>query len=113
MSRLLIIGTVLAASVFVLAACGEKDDAVSDEEVAAVAAAEAAYQQAVAAGTDLTNGPCISEALPGAEGWVADVVHDPRTEVDDDPANQCQSYLNASLDHFVEITTEGVVVGAE
>lgn len=112
MSRLPVLHVAIAATL-AFAGCGEKDDSIDEQESAAITAAEAAYQQAVAAGTDLTNGPCISEALPGVTGWVADIAHDPRTAVDDDPANQCQSFVNGTAEHFVELTPEGVVIGAE
>lgn len=57
---------------------------------------------------DLTGGPCLSDAL--IPGWVADIVHKPRSSVDNLPENQCPSYLRGSSKHFVEIDTEGAVI---
>jgi hypothetical protein len=51
-------------------------------------------------GTDLSNGPCISNNI--SSGWVCDVAHSPRTSVDNDPANQCSEY-GKSASHFVEV----------
>lgn len=52
---------------------------------------------------DLSNGPCLSNAI--APDWVCDVVHDPRTDTDNDPANQCSAF-GTSAKHFVEVDTE-------
>lgn len=99
--------------------CGDDDDDedvtpadVGDETDAerAVELAREAYDEAVAAGVDLSNGPCISEDLQ--PGWVADIAHDPRQEIDNDPANQCQSFLNGEAEHFVELDPEGNLIEA-
>jgi hypothetical protein len=37
---------------------------------------------------------------------VCDVAHSPRQEVDNNPHNQCQSYLIGQAHHFVEVTPE-------
>jgi hypothetical protein len=84
-----------------------------DEKDRAVDAAMKAYQEAKASGVDLEVGPCIAEHLPGAPGWVADVAHEPREDVDDDPANQCQSYRSGDAEHFVELTPDGELIRAE
>ena len=68
-----------------------------------------AYEQAQAEGMDMTNGPCLGLIKPG---WVADVVHDPREAVDDDPANQCPQYLSGEVDHFVELDQYGNYIGS-
>ena len=94
-----------------LTACNGAGD--EDEKQQAVAAAGSAYNQAKARGADLTDGPCLSEQLPGIEGWVADIAHDPRAPVDDDPANQCQRYRSGEADHFVELTPTGELIRAE
>lgn len=38
---------------------------------------------------------------------------DPREDVDDDPANQCQRYRSGEADHFVELTPDGELIRAE
>jgi hypothetical protein len=69
-----------------------------------------AYRQAKADGTDLSRGPCIAERLPGLADWVADVAHDPRQPVDDQPSNQCQRYREGKAHHFVELDTSGNLI---
>jgi hypothetical protein len=49
-------------------------------------------------GVDLSNGPCLSNTDP----YVCDVAHNPRQDVDNDPANQCSEYGKAA-GHFVEV----------
>ncbi len=93
-------------------ACGGDD--VSDEERnRAVAAAKQAYEEAVAEGEQLDVGPCIAEKLPGMPDWVADIAHDPRIGVDDEPQNQCRRYRDGEASHFVELTPEGELLRAE
>jgi hypothetical protein len=99
----------------ILAGCGGSGGgAASNEQDRAVAAAKAALVQARAAGTDdLAIGPCLSEQLPGLADWVADLAHDPRSPVDDRPANQCQRFRNGEAHHFVELTPEGELIRAQ
>ncbi|MFC1687477.1 hypothetical protein ACFL0L_02765 [Patescibacteria group bacterium] len=62
-------------------------------------------------GEDLSDGPCLSnEVIPG---WVADVVHDPRQAIDNDPANQCSAYRSGEATHFVELDIDGNLIRAE
>lgn len=89
----------LAATALALAGCGGAE---ADAET--IALAQQAYEQAKAQGVDMTNGPCLGVIKPG---WVADVAHDPRQPVDDDPANQCAEYRSSEADHFVELDPEG------
>jgi hypothetical protein len=102
------------ACVLVFAGCGGDDDsgALSDRDKA-VTEAQDARDEAVAAGQDLTDGPCISESLPGLPDWVADVAHEPRTAVDDNPVNQCQRYRSGEAHHFVELQADGQVLRVE
>lgn len=77
----------------------------------ATARAKEFYNAFKVQGEDLTNGPCLSENL--TSGWVADVVHNPRQVMDDEPANQCKNYLNGTAKHFVEIDLNGNFVKAK
>ena len=95
-----------------LSACGSGDASPSETDKA-VDAAKQAFDEAEAKGVDLSDGPCIAERLPGIDGWVADVAHDPRADVDDDPANQCQRYREGEASHFVELTPEGELIRAQ
>jgi hypothetical protein len=95
-----------SASLLVLAllaaACGGAD--ASD---ATVARAKDAYARAKAQGMDMARGPCLGVIEPG---WVADVAHDPREDVDDEPANQCPEYRSGEADHFVELDPDGELI---
>jgi hypothetical protein len=103
-------GAVLAAALL-LAACGG-DEPGEDERDRAIDAAMEAYER-VAGDEDLGVGPCIAEELPGLPDWVADIAHDPREAVDDEPVNQCQRYRDGEASHFVELTPEGELIRAE
>ena len=72
-----------------------------------------AYQQAKASGRDLAGGPCIAEQLPGLPDWVADIAHEPRQPVDDQPANQCQRFREGEAHHFVELDPAGDLIRAQ
>jgi hypothetical protein len=98
--------------VVAIAGCGG-DDTSSTERDQAISAAMNAYDQAKAKGTDLSQGPCIAENLPGLADWVADIAHDPRTDIDDQPSNQCRRYRDGEASHFVELTPEGALIRAE
>jgi len=76
----------------------------ADADQATIASAKRAYAAARAKGVDMTNGPCLGTIEPD---WVADVAHDPRRAVDDDPANQCAAYRSGEAHHFVELDPEG------
>jgi hypothetical protein len=104
---------VALASVLLLPGCGGDDGASNGERERAIAQAQEAYDQARTAGTNLADGPCIAESLTDLPGWVVDIAHDPREDVDDEPANQCQRYRDGEADHFVELTPEGELIRAE
>jgi hypothetical protein len=95
-----------------LAGCGGGSSAPSDQD-RAVDEAMKAYEQAKAGGKDLGDGPCIAEQLPGLADWVADIAHDPRQPVDDQPANQCQRFREGEAHHFVELDPSGRLIRAQ
>lgn len=80
------------------------------ERERAIAAALELYRQRKAAGTDFSQGPCLSQEV--VPGWAVDVAHDPRQPVDDLPANQCASYREGRVRHFVELDPEGRLIRA-
>jgi hypothetical protein len=81
-----------------------------DERTRAIAAARAAYAAAEEEGADFSRGPCLGVVL---EGWVADIAHDPRQDVDDEPENQCEAYRSGEAGHFVELDLDGDLIRAE
>ncbi len=100
-----------SAALFVATGCGGVDEA---ERQAAIGAARAEYERERLAGTDFSRGPCIANPLPAPNAnWVADVAHDPRQDVDDDPANQCSAYRDGEAEHFVELDPDGRLIRAE
>ncbi|HEX3294183.1 MAG TPA: hypothetical protein VHR38_10655 [Solirubrobacterales bacterium] len=99
--------------VLALAACDSKGSNVQPSgSQKAVDEAQVAFRQVQASGQDLSAGPCISESLPGLPDWVADVAHDPRQAVDDEPGNQCQRYRSGQAHHFVELNLDGQLIRA-
>lgn len=91
-------------------ACGGVSDAERDR---AVALAGTAYEEALASGVNLEDGPCIADPLESLSDWVVDIAHDPRRDVDDDPANQCESYRSGEAEHFVELAPNGSLIRAK
>lgn len=76
----------------------------------AVTQAKRIYSEMKARGWDFTAGPCLTNALK--PGWVADLVHNPRTGVDDLPQNMCPAYMEGRAKHFVELDLDGNLIRA-
>lgn len=83
----------------------EASVAVADQ---AIAKAKAVYLRALSNGTDMRNGPCLTNDL--MPDWVVDVVHSPREEIDNLPHNQCQRYVDGFSKHIVELDPSGNLV---
>lgn len=66
------------------------------------------YKDRKAIGMDFSTGPCLTNDL--AQDWVADLVHNPRKDLDAWPENQCPAYLEGRAKHFVELDIEGEVI---
>ena len=66
-------------------------------------------QTALDGGRNLSDGPCLIDPIENI-GWVCDVAHRPRQEIDDMPENQCSSWIAAYNEgrrmHFVEVSPE-------
>lgn len=77
----------------------------------AIARCREIFQQKVARGEDMNTGPCLAEEI--VEGWACDVAHNPREDIDNDPANQCQSFRDGQVTHFVELDQSGVLIKAQ
>jgi hypothetical protein len=95
-SALLLVAATLAAG------CG---GASADDET--IRLAKDAYARAKEQGVDMARGPCLGVIK---EGWVADVAHDPREDIDDRTENQCPAYREGDADHFVELDPEGNLI---
>jgi cobalamin biosynthesis Mg chelatase CobN len=94
--------TGIIGALLLVAGCG---GAKADEET--IALARQAYAKAKARGVEMSRGPCLGVIK---EGWVADVAHDPRREVDERPENQCAAYREGDADHFVELDPKGNLI---
>lgn len=82
-----------------LAASGTREQAIE--------LAQQVYQQAQAQGMSFERGPCLGVIMPG---WVADVAHEPRQPVDNQPENQCAAWRSGQAKHFVELDPRGNVI---
>jgi hypothetical protein len=91
----------LAMLLVALPGCGG-DGREADE--ATIRLAKSAYTKALFNGVDLRRGPCLGVIK---KDWVADVVHEPRKDIDDKPANQCAAYRDGRAHHFVELNRHG------
>jgi hypothetical protein len=109
-----IIILITVATAFGAAGCGGEGDGggatAEHARDAAVKAAKTAFAQARSEGVDLANGPCLGTVAPD---WVADVAHNPRQPVDDEPANQCEAYRSGAAHHFVELDLNGNLIRAQ
>ncbi|MDI3298755.1 MAG: hypothetical protein QJR08_06265 [Bacillota bacterium] len=77
----------------------------------AIRAAEELFRAKLAEGVDMSNGPCLAQEV--VPDWAVDVAHDPRQPVDDLPQNQCASYRQGHVHHFVELDPQGRLIRAE
>ena len=96
MNKLPIIFCILLLAVFLSGCVGQDGDA----KEKAKADCMQKCRDALSAGQDLSNGPCLDNKI--IEGWVCDVAHSPRQAVDNDPANQCPEF-GKTANSFVEV----------
>jgi len=92
---------VLVATILISGCINQKD---SDT---AAAACVARCEDALNAGENLSNGPCLSNEI--IKNWVCDVAHSPRQAVDNLLENQCSAY-GVTASHFVEVDTNCSVI---
>lgn len=85
---------------------GEKD---TKED--AIDACRALCKSALQQGIDLSDGPCLSTENPEWKiiGWVCDVAHDPREDVDNETKNQCPEF-GKTVSRFVEVTPQCTLI---
>lgn len=81
---------------------------ISIEQDRAVNQAQMLFREAKIQNRDLSSGPCLTNAL--MPGWVADIVHNPRVEIDDLEENQCKAYISGEAKHFVELDLSGDII---
>lgn len=74
----------------------------------AVSKAKDVYKKSLALGLNMDSGPCLTNDL--LPGWVVDIVHTPRSEIDELPENQCPAFREGRAVHFVELDQAGNLV---
>lgn len=99
MKNLVVLSFVLIGIVF-LSGCVQPT-ATKTEEERAIEACIRKCNLELQAGTDLSQGPCLSNEI--ITDWVCDVAHSPRQAVDNLPENQCSAFREGTAKHFVEV----------
>ena len=84
---------------------------VADKVLAQVKCQEFCQEKVSLGDTDFSRGPCLSNAI--APDWVCDMAHSPRQAIDDDPANQCESFRRGETHHFVEVDGNCNIIKAQ
>lgn len=79
----------------------------------AIAACQAACQQALSAGQEIGPGPCLQDPISGQPDWVCDVAHYPRKVIDAEPKNQCPGFRAGNSAHFVEVDPDCKLITAK
>lgn len=102
---LLMLTVVILTAFFTLVINARESKPSRSEQETAINQAKLLYNYTRQRGQDLSDGPCLSNAL--MPNWVLDIVHSPRLPVDDLPQNQCAAYIEGSARHFVELDVEG------
>ena len=93
-----VLALILISVVFLSGCIGQESSGALKEK--AKAACIQKCKDALNAGQDLSNGPCLDNKI--VEGWVCDVAHSPRQPVDNDPANQCPEF-GKTANSFIEV----------
>lgn len=105
--------------IFVGAGCqsAKEDENGEGDKDRAIEEAYNIFNDRVAEGVDMRDGPCISEKIevdpPLSGWWVVDVAHNPRISEDNNPENQCESYRKGDAEHFVELDVNGNLIKAK
>lgn len=110
MKRNFAIFLILFLSLILTGCIGEKKQAEKTEKDLAIEFAKEIYKQKKSKGTDFSNGPCIANPISELPGWVIDISHNPRQEVDDLPENQCSAFRLGQANHFIELNERGEVI---
>lgn len=106
----LILGAILlmmVATIFVFsnsAVTNTKQSVSKTKEQELINLAKAKFKSEKIKNVKMENGPCLG---PIAIGWVADIVHTPRTPTDDLPENQCTDVRNGIVKNFIELDPQG------
>lgn len=105
---LLTLTVIIFASYLTLAINTQESKPSKIEQETAINQAKLLYNSTKKRGQDLSDGPCLSNAL--MPGWVVDIAHSPRQVIDDLSQNQCAAYIEGSAQHFVELDLDGNLI---
>ena len=92
-----------AVSCIILLSGCQRDEIQAGVEGRAIMECQRLCNDLLAGGEDLGEGPCIGDADFSVAGWVCDVAHNPREDVDNQPENQCSAFRSGDRSHFVEV----------
>jgi hypothetical protein len=68
--------------------------------------------KAIAVGTILTDGPCLSEEI--VKGWACDIANKPKIDIiDNNPNNQCKLVNKKNIPHLVTVTQNCSLISAK
>jgi len=63
------------------------------------------FQESIANGVSLAEGPCLAELL--VPGWSLDIVHNPKEAIDREREHQCKYFLDGLTERLIEYDTIG------
>lgn len=109
--RRLLLRIVILGCVLIPLACGPGAGGGASDRERAIEAASKLYANLKASGMDFSAEPCISQQI--IPDWCVDIAHSPRQPVDDLPENQCLTYRDGRVHHFVELDPEGNLIRAQ
>jgi len=93
---------IIIALIIISGGCTQNPDKKDIVETAKTECIDMCNQQ-LEKGTDLSDGPCLSDPNIIAGDWVCDVAHSPRLPVDNQQENQCKAFREGRARHFVEV----------
>lgn len=93
---------IIIALTIISSGCAQNPDQKDNAETAKTECINLCNQQ-LEKGTDLSDGPCLSDPDVIAGDWVCDIAHSPRKPVDNQQENQCKAFREGRAHHFVEI----------
>jgi len=81
----------------------------SDFEQQVIQSALELYNQARARGMNFSS-QCLGTIEVRGVSYAVDIVHVPRSPIDNLPENQCKEYREGKVRHFIELDKEGNIV---
>lgn len=103
----------LMALALLLAGCAANTEDAQPQSQAPSEAAESLSEESICisackmakARGSIDSGPCLLNPIEEYPGWVCDVAHYPRQDIDNLPENQCSAYRERAASNFIELDT--------